>query len=304
MSVELSDITFRKAKKTDIDKLVELMNSQYDRKKDERYFLWQYFNSIYPAVLMCAFAGTKLIGKFGLQKRKLHSGLHVGQATDLLVSPEWRGQGIFKMLGAKAVSHFHDLDLICVLPNSTGKSACERAFGWRTVGKVDLVVLSKDSLNRIDNEAAFGDGVQESEKELASFSYDGEIRKWRFDNHPDYSYTYIKLASGEFAVVKIFTDPVTGVRYGDIVDFECRLQNRQGLWELVVKSIMHLKEQDVESITSWALPHTVLRDVLDSLGFIHMPQERYFCLKVLKPEYDFLYDISNWHLVQADSEIY
>jgi hypothetical protein len=35
-----------------------------------------------------------------------------------------------------------------------------------------------------------------------------------------------------------------------------------------------------------------------------MAQERYFCVKVLDPEYTYLYDFTNWQLVQADAEIY
>jgi len=196
------------------------------------------------------------------------------------------------------------LALLCVLPNLNGKNVCEKAFGWQTLGKINSMVLHKDSLNQLTKEFPDTYRANEKEKEQARFKYKTETRNWRFDQHPDYQYTNVKLTTGEFAVVKIFTDPESGVRYGDIVDFECDLKNRNLLRELFVKSGSYLKKQEVESITSWALPNTVLREVVESLGFIDMPQERYFCLKVLKNGFEYLYDLSNWHLVQADSEIY
>ena len=136
------------------------------------------------------------------------------------------------------------------------------------------------------------------------FHYSNDIRVWRFDKNPDYKYTHVMLTTGEFIITKVFEDPVTGVRFGDIVDFECGLNSKKLLRELFLKAVMQLKEQAVESITTWTLPHTPLREVIESLGFTEFLQERYFCLKVLNQKYEYLYNIENWHLVQSDAEIY
>ncbi len=300
----LGTVTVRLAVKSDIPQMVDLMNSQYSRKKDEFYFNWQYFNSYYPTISMCAFINNRLIGMFGLQKRKLKSGAHVGQAIDLLVDPKWRKKGIFKLLGEKAIRYFQNLDLLCVLPNLNGKNACEKAFGWKTLGKIDSVILHRNSLRDIIDKFPKVIFPIEREQEFERFNYTNEIRIWRFDQHPDYKYTYVRLTTGEFVVTKIFQDPVTGVRYGDIVYFECNLNNRRLLRELFLRASMHLKEQNVDSITTWALPHTPLREVIELLGFTELPQERYFVMKVLNNTYKYLYDFHRWHLVQADAEIY
>jgi hypothetical protein len=47
-----------------------------------------------------------------------------------------------------------------------------------------------------------------------------------------------------------------------------------------------------------------LYKILKRIGFIESNQERYFCLKTFKSNYDYLYDISNWLLVEGDAEIY
>ncbi len=298
----IDSVTLRPAQIHDIPQLVELMNSQYDRKKDEKYYMWQYFGSFYSTVLMCAVSNDNIVGTFGLQRRGLSNGMTAGQATDLLVSPEWRGQGVFSRLGIEALSYFNDLDLLCVLPNIHGKNACERALGWKTLGKINSMVLKSNSPDVGAEELSItGKGCN---KETVQFEYSSDLRKWRYDQHPDYNYAYVRLSSGEFSVVKIFTDPLTGNRYGDIVDFKCSLKRLDLIRELFVKSIEHLNKQGLKSVTSWAMPGTLLREVVESIGFVELSQERYFCVKVLKKEYEYLYDLSLWHLVQADSEIY
>jgi hypothetical protein len=298
----LKTINFRKATEEDIPQLVDLMNSEYSRKKNESYFLWQYFDSYYPTILMCAFDNRKLVGMFGLQKRMLENGINVGQAIDLLIAHDWRGKGIFNILGDKATNYFSDIDIFCVLPNLNGKIAVKKNFGWRTLAKVNSMYLYNEKTK--DQEEFIKENNACKEREYNKFKYNTESRAWRFDNHPNYNYSYISIGTGELAITKVYQDPITGQKYGDIVDFECNLFDKKNLRELFLKASSHLKHQKIRGITTWALPYTPLRSAVESLGFTEVPQERYFCIKVLKPEYENLYDLSKWHLVQADAEIY
>jgi GNAT superfamily N-acetyltransferase len=292
-------IGYRLVKLSDIPQLVNLMNIQYARKKDESYFLWQYFNSHYPAVLMCAFIDDRVVGMFGLQKKRLNNGAVVGQAIDLLVAPEWRGKGIFKNLGEKTISCFDDLDLLCVFPNRNGKIACEKGLGWKTIGKINSM-----SLNPKDLKGCTLESDLENKNKFYKFHYNKNIRNWRFDQHPEYKYSYVPEISSNFVVTKVFINPVNGERMGDIVDLECDLYNKFVLGDIFMQGCLHLINQNVKYITTWALPHTPLYEIVSSLGFTELPQERYFCLKILNPEYEYLYDLNRWHLVQADTEIY
>jgi len=297
-------IHFRRAEQTDIPQLVGLFNSQYARKKGESYFLWQYFNSYYPTVLFCAFAKGKLIGMYGLQKRLLNNGAKVGQAIDMLVSAEFRGKGIFKQLVDKAIQYFQDVDLLCVFPNLNGKNAVVKSLGWKTAGKIDLMCVKPQSIIDISEEDSEPWGF-ERDQSLYRFVYDNGIRKWRFDKHPDYTYHYVSLDDEEkYAVTKIFTDPNDGRKFGDIVEFDCDLGNKYLLTRLFLKSALYLKNRGVDGITTWALPHTQLYGVVRQLGFSELSQERYFCVKVLKRKFDYLYNFNHWHLLQADAEIY
>ena len=143
----IDPIVYRIAEESDIPQLVNLINSQYSRKKAAEYFRWQYFDSFYPSVVMCAFMEESVIGMFGLQKRKLSDGVNAGQAIDLLVDPAWRGKGVFAELGVHASGSFKDLDLLCVFPNLNGKNACEKSLHWKTIGKIDSLVLPSSDAN-------------------------------------------------------------------------------------------------------------------------------------------------------------
>jgi GNAT superfamily N-acetyltransferase len=298
------NVVYRPARESDIPMLVSLINSQYIRKKTGDYFHWQYFNSCYETVLMCAFKNDALIGTFGLQKRMLRNRLISGQAIDLLVAPEWRGKGIFGELGRRATEFFQDLDILCVLPNANGKIAAERALGWKTIGKIDSMCKNVSKEDGAREMKEHEHSVVFDRHDFMQFVYSATIRKWRFEKNPIYKYDYVKLDSASFAVTKIFEDPVTHKRYGDIVDFECQLLDPDRLADLFKAASKHLQQQHVDTVTTWALPGTPLLQAIKSLGFTVSPQERYFCVKALKPQHEFLYDYSCWHLVQADAEIY
>ena len=66
LTEKMSDILYRPVSHEDTPRLVELFNAQYARKKNESYFNWQYFESVWPTVVMGAYANGRLEGVFGL----------------------------------------------------------------------------------------------------------------------------------------------------------------------------------------------------------------------------------------------
>ena len=243
-------IIYRQAVKSDIPQLIDLMNSAYMRKKENAYFLWQYFDSYYPTVLFCAFANKQLVGMFGFQKRLLNNGVRVGQAIDMLVSPDFRGKGIFKQLAGLATQYFQDVDMMCVFPNLNGKIAVEKALGWTTIGTINSMCINPRAIRNEPGESP--DLLQpDREQSVYKFLYNTNIRRWRFDKHPDYTYDYVHIDDETFAVTKVFTDPGDGKRIGDIVEFECDLNSTLPLRKLFLEASQHLEVKGVEEVGVW-----------------------------------------------------
>jgi hypothetical protein len=291
-------IKYRLATPNDISQLVAMMNAQYSRRKTAAYFDWQYFQPCYPTVLMCALYKQEVIGMFGMQKRSTRCGAIVGQAIDMLIKAKYRGREIFKQLAEKTVSSLNDLDALCVLANSSGKNACEHALEWTSAGRIDALQLS--ALEPAEQIFC----AEDTSQIFDEFLYSDKVRTWRFDRHPDFAYQLLRSAVSSYAITKIFTDPVTGKKYGDIVYYSHSMDDIPGLQSLVIKTSRYLLGKDVSAVTTWALPHTSLFHVLSAMGFQSCFQERHFCIKVLNPKYKNLSSLESWHLYQSDSEIY
>jgi hypothetical protein len=292
---------FRFALEADIDQLIDLFNHNYIRKFNADYFMWQYFNSYYPAVLSCVFQNKLLIGVFGLQKRILNNGIFVGQAIDLLISKDFRGKGLFKELGNRAISFFNDVQLLCVLPNHNGKIAIENNFGWKTIAKINSLELNLDDYktNKATNELLYC-----LQKKDITFHYDNKIEYWRFQKHPNYRYHFISNEDQDIIVVKTFYNQLNKIKYGDLVLIKHLSNNNSSLVEVIINSIKFLLKLNVRRINTWALKHTLLYRILLSMNFIECPQERYFCVRTLVPKINYLENIENWQIFQADAEFY
>ncbi len=297
-----SGIDIRPARAEDAKAFTELMNKQYRRKKREEYFYWQFINPSIPTRLFVAYENDLFVGSYGIQVHTLSDSVLCGFTIDLLIREEYRNRALLVLFEEEAQKFAMEkgAQVMTSLPNFDGMRAHKGLRTWKHIGTVKTYTLPKAEVagnKELTKQRTSG-------KELVYFSKSDAYRIWRYKLNPEYDYTDIKVDTGEFAVTKLFKDPVTNVRYGDIVDFECDLQDLKLLRELFLKACMSLRGEGVEAITTWVLPHTPLSEVVESLGFTETQPERYFCFKALKPGKDQTYDFSHWHLVQADSEIY
>lgn len=275
------------------------MNSQYARKKDDPYFRWQYFEGAFPTVVKCAFEDGRLVGMFGLQRRILNSGAVAAQAIDLLVDPAMRGKGVFGKLGELAFAKWNDVDLFCVLPNLNGMRASERSLKWKTIAKIDTLLVEPDeAISRADEPFEEGDDAA-----LEGFAFDDEIFARRFDAHPDYDYERIAAAGG-VAYLKTFVAPEDGSKFGDVVYFQGAEDTALATREILLAACRRFAELGVAPITVWAPPHTAAFSAARSLGFAPKPAERYFCVKVVNPALARLENYESWRLHMADAELF
>jgi len=152
---------------------------------------------------------------------------------------------------------------------------------------------------RIDVDTAFASVDSGSEQTM--FEYTEAYRIWRYALNPMYHYWKVQLDTSEYAIMKTFVDSFTGLTYGDIVDAECPVADEEKLRRLIAGALFRLKELGAVKATTWAMPGTVLRKLVETLGFKKSGHETYFSVKVTQPEYEYLYDFSTWDLKQADA---
>lgn len=293
-----ANLQVRPATAVDASQFVDLMNMQYARRKTPAYFHWQYMQPFEPTVLMCAFEDGQMCGMFGLKDRRLDNGLRVGQAVDMLITPTWRRRGLFSTLAGQAIEFFDGaFDLLCVFANPAGRDAV-KSLGWQHVGTIRSLYL--------DGTGPVRGGVMADRLEQyprRRFRRTDQYRQWRFHKHPDYSYTAVE-SGGSVAWAKIFIDPVTHRKYGDIVDILYPSHSPGAICNSLFSVCEELLARGVEGITTWGMPGTVVRSAAESVGFQETDQERHFCVKALDPAHEYLTDLTYWDLVQADSEIY
>lgn len=287
-------ITYRIAQKKDAEKMADLMNNQYARKKTKKYFFWQYFDSPLPSFSMTAWSGDELIGIFGVQQKKLSDKTKAVQLIDLLIKPEWRGKGIFKELSLRAFALFPKAELFFVLPNKNGKNACEK-LGFKTIAKIDTLVRQSELKQGVEQ-------ISGKMQKYIRFIKKPAETKWRFGKNSDYAYKKISAQKNDSAYVKVFTDPVSGKKYGDIV--EVTVAKSDGYMHMIKKALDYFRNNNIDDVTIWALPHTEMYPKLLREGFVPVSQERYFCVKISDKKRKKLYNVKTWHLQESDAEFY
>lgn len=293
-------ITIREASLADGEQFVALFNSYYRRKTSLAYFQWQFFNTPFESKLFTAFHDDKLVGYYGVKIFPLSGDILTGFAIDLLIHEPYRKTGIVFLLEA-AIIDYCKAKQVCVmsaLPNAFGNAAF-KSLGWKSIAKIDTLVL--DDLN-LGSFSTLRNSIVDYNDGLTKFIKDDQYRNWRFNSHPIYKYEPITLDEDNYTITKLFNDPVNGNVLGDMVDVSCTHPQK---FELLLSTVLvQMKAKNVHTLTTWALSHTHLYFLLKELGFRTLPQERFFCVKVINSNLDKLYQISNWDLVQADAEIF
>jgi GNAT superfamily N-acetyltransferase len=308
---DIQNLEIRTVARDEGEGFVALMNAAYSRKKSLDYFLWQYFQTPFKSVMIGAFLKERLIGSIGLQCRKLNNGLVGGQVIDIIVAEGYRKQGVFTKLAEYAIDYYaNEMDFGFIFPNEAGRAAVKRALGWKEVGLIKTLFFNKQksdssSISGIDPVDDLRSIDMDNGKNVTDRVYllrDKGCMRWRFGMNPEYKY-FIVSVMNNFCVGKIFTDPVSGTKYGDIVDygFEANMDIMKGL---LTATICYFQEKGIDCITTWALPETAVNTLLVNVGFIESQQARFFCLKTFTEGLHSLYDFRNWLLVEADSEVY
>jgi len=309
----LKNIEIKHITEFELDDLKNLVNGLYAVQRPSNYFKWQWFNSQFESLLIGAFVGGEMAGVFGIQKKTLCGNINFGYITNLNVAKKFQGNGIFKILGNEALKNNEYLDFHCVFANEAAQNRCKVDFGLSPIGSMHLMVLENDfgvldgnsdewKLNQVTRSTIFPETITSASK--AMFEYSSSYRHWRFSDHPIYKYMIVEMENSDFSIIKVFKDPVNSLVYGDIVDFECATNSIESLKKLFICSSKQLILMGANKITTWAIPGTELSMAINVIGFKRSDYKSYFCLRVNNDRFNYLNDLSNWHLRESDASNY
>lgn len=292
-----NDISIRDAKSEDAPAILNLLNHQYNNKFNQEYICWQYFGNE-DNKLSCLVNGDEIIGMFGVLKKELTNGLIGLQASDMLIKEGYRGYGIFNKLADYAFHRYPKKDFLFVLPNLNGRNAIEKKLKWDTLFRIDEWQLTT---NEFECNSTVS-GENRNPKSALSFKYSELTLKWRFELNPLYVYKKIYLTPDEFAYIKNYKDPLNNKHYVDIVYFSSDNIQFSDLGKLI-REIKRSNTAEI-NITTWALPGTVLSNILREMGFQAIKRERYFCISVCNELEIINNETQFWNLYQSDTEFY
>jgi hypothetical protein len=306
-----SQSIIREAVRADIPQIIALANSLYDYRRDERFFIWQCFDNINPAILVVAEENRQIVGMFGIQKVMTSTGFSGGQISWINIAEHKRGSGLFHRMGHYARSRFPELDFIFIFSNHAAVKACEKSLGMNFIGRLNRLILNDPTCDapvagRWEQITADMEmHVPVYHKGYHYFSRDKLYRFWRYAKNPLYQYYNLTTDTGETVIFKLFEqdDPAVPI-IGDIVDFECDLSNVIKLKHLFQTMCFHLGQIGAKVITTWAVSGTPLKSVLEEMGFAESNHNSFFGINVLREAASDLYHFDRWHLVQSDATNY
>jgi hypothetical protein len=286
----------------DIPGIKRIVDSFYEYRWSHEYYRWQYFGNPHPVTLRVAVDGERVVGTFGLQRRTTSHGLVVGHVSWINIDRAHQGKGIFRTLGEEVFAAAAPMDGVCVFANGPAAGACQKTLRMPLIGGCERLLLQSEvpaprfTVEELDAGSAYP--TPHLGRDRLVFDHSARFRAWRYAN-PAYRYSRVSLAPDAFAVVKLFGDSD-----GDIVDVEADLDDADGLRDLVSAAVAYLRGRGAARITTWALPGSPLRAVVEGLGFRGTGHSSHFCLRPLSAAGAVLADFSAWHLVQADATNY
>lgn len=296
------------AKAEDISDLVPFINTgvHYPPFWTAIELKWWIFECPLPVVTYRATYKKETIGTFVVFRRQLTNNLKCGVLMGLVVKKEWRGKGLFQLLGKRAMEYFKDTDLFICFPNINGAKALEKNFKFKIITGIDTLILEKKNISKkkipyliqpIDSNTKF-ENYQSKDKYLM-FRNDEIFRKWRYGLNPLFSYYIISNQSKNFSIVKIF-DNKEGKRFGDIVDFEMESMDKKSFSDLIKTTCSALAEFDIDAITIKVIPNNLTYEVAKEMGFKESNSDHHFCIKGGKNKLEFIYNPLSWIIRWGD----
>lgn len=312
MGVEVREIVviYREATRSDVPQILALVHRIYTRRWSAGFFFWLLFENVHQTITRIAIDNATVVGMFGVQIRKISPTMNCAQVIGINVDRQYRRQGVFSHLADSTMASLPSIDLLAVLANQDAVTPCTRKLGMTFVGALtQYLVGPKVSIPEVPFPWHLGGTAPCSEgswrqQGVFHFEHSPDFCKWRFQNHPMYTYYGICISPTEFGTVKLYTDPLSGTVYGDIVDVQCSLHSGDRLAMVLSASTLALRDLGASIVDTWAVPGSFVATALDKIGFSAGRCVGHFGLRMINSHCPGAYSFDKWHLVPSDSTNY
>ncbi len=311
----------------DAQAFADLLNSQYARKIAPPYYFWQFFCAPAPSICLFAEADGQLVGTYGLRTlRQIGSGEHrVGLCVDMMVSPRYRGAGLYMRLEEEMESQARKLGCVGLYAAANREAHRPRvtALGWSSLRQIDMATIATSKLGLLDAKASvkvtrterFGEETDGIVKDFQAWhptvifsTRTAEYLNWRFIDNPRYAYEVFVARRGTLAiaylVLKVFVEPESGTSCGDIVDLVWGEDDSELLEQILRFAVAHFAARGVKRVAAYFQTTTILDDIGRALGFSASGNPRYLCGKALDSHSEWLQAADRWFVVMTDSEVF
>lgn len=319
--------SFRIAQDTtdDANRFVALSNSLYARPVTPAYYRWQFFAPPFPSRLTLADAQDgSLAGTYAFHVRDAAPGFPLAMALDIMVAPTWQGQGLFRALCADAVARLAPESPagLYVMANRRAEAAHAGGLGWTRVQVFhDWVCPTTSALSggQLEWGEVASPGPAEDQllrESVARRRAEGYLAlernarwlRWRFGENPRYRYRVLAASRRGtpwgLLVLKIFTDPVSGASFGDIVDVAWLESEPALLQEALGRALAEFGTARISQASMWLQTNTPLDQAGTALGFSVTGRERFLLASPRSDTAGHIVHPAAWFTTMADTEVY
>lgn len=202
----------REINSSDVDQVIELLNSVFPTKHSKDWWIWKYFNNPFgDSIIFVAEINEKIVGLRSFWKWKLICrGITFSafQPVDTVVAPHYKRKGIFTKLTIKAVESAIEKGAVCLFnfPNKNSLPGCLK-LGWEYVGldwyiapvtfrsswKLPFARGSRKELKCPENyqlkeNALDNYNMKKTFSGTISTLKSAKFFKWRYNQHPYFDY--------------------------------------------------------------------------------------------------------------------
>ena len=264
-------------------------------------------------------ATGRVVAAHGVQLLPATGGVLVGLSVDVMVASDHQRRGLGALMEEQVrieAERAGCASLIC-FPNPKLASLRAKIPEWQTVldARAYSVPAGRFAAASADRAwkatADLPEGIdtlwramRKRTPDVVGIDRSRDYLAWRFRKNPLHRYDWIvpvdRDAPAAAAATKVWVDPVTNERVGDVVELVAL--DPSGAMETLLAACRHLRSQSVSRMTLWA-PRTVSESALAGCGFEPDPAlARSLQVRSLaqRPRIDF----SKWFLTQSDTDLY